>query len=434
MAGRRLVDAAKLFQASKSIAAKHINLRSQQLDVYTKTSSLAKAVKNQTDRVTLTAQAAIALAKRVNEEPPSYASGAASQAASYSHEKPAKTGAAEPPAKGELNIQQKEAEREPLPDGTILPGGVPLERDGTVTDTKPGGSVDETIREGRTQKSESGTQVEEGDGIQPVASAASTIPTPAKSTPLSADEARNLQRKYEAQIPSSDETIQSPARDGQAEGLSEGHDKDVFYLRSKESQPEPSSLPRTKIPKHTEDTQESVQEVKDGRLNQDVFYKTPAPGQTQPTGEEVPQKVAVPEQDQLPQGINTDVFRTKRVAEMLNPYTQKPKLDLHGAAKTPLDHTKLAEGRDQDTINARTSDQTTPSRPTESAPSTQKVTEEEMHDFASELAMDAQAPPSPVSEVRDLISISAVRYADRLTAGLRYPVKYLWNLIRRPMN
>ena len=69
MAGRRLIDAAKLFNASRSIVKQHINLRSQQLDVYSKTSILAKTVKNQTDRVTLTAKAAVALAERFNEPP-----------------------------------------------------------------------------------------------------------------------------------------------------------------------------------------------------------------------------------------------------------------------------------------------------------------------------------------------------------------------------
>jgi hypothetical protein len=66
------VDAAKLFQASKSIASKHITLRSQQFEAYQKTSTLAKTVKSQTDRVTLTAAAAIALYHRSNETAPSY--------------------------------------------------------------------------------------------------------------------------------------------------------------------------------------------------------------------------------------------------------------------------------------------------------------------------------------------------------------------------
>jgi aarF domain-containing kinase len=68
MAGRRLLDAAKLLHATRTVAKQHLALRSEQLDVYNKTSSLARAVKSQTDRVTLTAQAAIELAKRLNED------------------------------------------------------------------------------------------------------------------------------------------------------------------------------------------------------------------------------------------------------------------------------------------------------------------------------------------------------------------------------
>ncbi|KAK4502056.1 hypothetical protein PRZ48_007867 [Zasmidium cellare] len=72
MAGKRLIDAAKLFNAGTSVAKQHISLRKQQWDLFTNTSSLAKAVKGQTDRVTVTAKAAVELAKRFNEEAPSW--------------------------------------------------------------------------------------------------------------------------------------------------------------------------------------------------------------------------------------------------------------------------------------------------------------------------------------------------------------------------
>ena len=67
MAGKRLLDAAKLFNAARSVGKQHFVLRQEQWDVYSRTSSLAKAVKNQTDRVTVTANAAYELAKRFNE-------------------------------------------------------------------------------------------------------------------------------------------------------------------------------------------------------------------------------------------------------------------------------------------------------------------------------------------------------------------------------
>lgn len=70
MAGRRLLDAARLVNVGASVAKQHYRLRRQQWDVYSQTSSLVKAVKSQTDRVTVTVGAAIELAKRFNETNP----------------------------------------------------------------------------------------------------------------------------------------------------------------------------------------------------------------------------------------------------------------------------------------------------------------------------------------------------------------------------
>ncbi|KAK5722661.1 hypothetical protein LTR15_005893 [Elasticomyces elasticus] len=68
--GKRLLDAAALLSTSSSIAKQHFILRRQQWDVYTRTSSLAKAIKSQTDRVTVTAAAAAELARRFQETGP----------------------------------------------------------------------------------------------------------------------------------------------------------------------------------------------------------------------------------------------------------------------------------------------------------------------------------------------------------------------------
>ena len=414
MAGRRLVDVAKLFTASKAIAAKHIALRSQQLDVYTRTSSLAKAVKSQTDRVTLTAQAAIALAKRVNEEGPARRS-------DYEYQSRSREGTAESPAKNELNVRQKEAEHGPLPDGTIASDGVGLGRDGVNEDTFSERSTQVPPKK-PLEEDPSGTQQGVGGGIRPVASQASTIPNPFHRPHLSPDAARNLQRQYEKQIPASEEVIQPPPPTEKEASLTDGHDRDVFYVRSKEEPPEPSSLPRRKIPKHTENEQPSVVQIGDGKLNQDVFYATPKPTE-ESTVEPIPSTIAVPEQEQVPEGINTDVFRTKRVAKLLGAdrYAPKPHLNLQGAGNTPRDQTKLAEGHDQDTFNVRKSEQTAPSAPEQSQTRTPSTTEEEMRDLASELAKDAAAAPSEASQVRPSTSRGTSPYADVLTARHRSP-------------
>ncbi|KAJ5375494.1 hypothetical protein N7517_007500 [Penicillium concentricum] len=73
MSGKRLLDALQFLNVSKTVAAKHLAIRQHQLDVYTRTSSLTKGIKAQTEGLILTAQAAAALARRFDEpsQPPS---------------------------------------------------------------------------------------------------------------------------------------------------------------------------------------------------------------------------------------------------------------------------------------------------------------------------------------------------------------------------
>lgn len=66
MSGRRLLDALTFFNASRSVAGKHVVLRKQQLDVHLRTSSVTKGAKNQVDRAALAAQAASELAQKFN--------------------------------------------------------------------------------------------------------------------------------------------------------------------------------------------------------------------------------------------------------------------------------------------------------------------------------------------------------------------------------
>ncbi|KAF7591276.1 hypothetical protein BBP40_001785 [Aspergillus hancockii] len=71
MSGKRLLDAIQVLNVAKSVATKHLAVRQRQLDLFTRTSSLTKGIKEQADGLVLTAQAAAALAKRFNEPHPS---------------------------------------------------------------------------------------------------------------------------------------------------------------------------------------------------------------------------------------------------------------------------------------------------------------------------------------------------------------------------
>ncbi|KAH6622295.1 ABC1 family-domain-containing protein [Boeremia exigua] len=353
MAGRRFVDAAKLFQASKSIASKHITLRSQQLEAYQKTSTLAKAVKSQTDRVTLTAAAAIALYQRSNEAP------AHTKAA---HERPAATGsqytniprkttvetqapdhelreglrqdhhydrsaqatAAQPAPEQELDVEQAKAPRRTLPDGTIPSAGVTLGQGYKGQDT-------------------------------------------------------------EEPIPAHANDLQPSTKTPKIQDLLAGHDRDVFYTRSVESQSQSSAQPRSQIPLATTNKQGRDSHVEDGRLNQDVFYATPKPGQEREQSKG-PVQSAVPIEEDVPEGVNTDIFHSRRVARMLGQdrFSRKEHLGptaSKGTGRHPLD--------DRPIIQAPTR------APERAQPAT---TEQEMQDLASKLAKDAETQASAATE------------------------------------
>ena len=418
MAGRRFVDAAKLFQASKSIASKHVALRSQQFEAYQKTSTLAKAVKLQTDRVTLTAAAAIALYQRSNEAAPSYTKAAPERAtpASTQHadiprretverqapehgvreglkqdhhyDRSGQTTAAQPPPEQELDIEQAKALRRPLPDGTLPPRGVSLgQEEGQETFSER--PVAEAPK--NPLANEQTTRVRQGDeGIKPVESIESTIPLPRQPRGSSTDATES--------IPAHANDLQPLTKSSKIQSLLEGHDRDVFYTRSVESQSESSAQPRSQIPKQSADKQGSHSHVEEGRLNQDVFYATPKPGQQQ-----TPTQAAPPLDEDVPEGVNTDVFHSKRVARMLGQdrYSRKEHLGptiSRGTGRHPLDDRPIAQTEPSAKIqSSQPSQSPAPAHVTEQAqPST---TEEEMKDLATKLAKDAEAQAAVASEV-----------------------------------
>ena len=371
MAGKRLVDAAKLFNAAQGIAKQHLALRSKQFDVYSKTSTLAKAVKSQTDRVTVTAEAAYALSERLNQTGPNYASAFSTQpqsergdesvprrdsvggswsqdgirqgiAQDHHYEKQEGNATVEPVPQEELDVRQEKPARYPLQDGSIPPAGAQL-------DGPPSDSGKDTYAARGTPEPPKEPATTKADALHPVESGASTIPDPRRgettATPnLSSEDTRKSQRKAESQIP-------SIAADSQPQ-TTPVQNQDVFHARSKSASPELSSLPRTKLPKHTEDTQGSAEHVKDGQMNQDVYYSS----EGQQAQEQVPWQEAEPVQEVVPEGINTDVFHSPKISKLLGGQKSgdgQEGLRMKAASGTPADDTKLTEGKDQDSFYVR---------------------------------------------------------------------------------
>jgi aarF domain-containing kinase len=332
MAGKRLLDVAALFNASRGVAQRHVALRSRQLEAWGKTSNIAKAVKSQTDRVTETAKAASFLASRLNESAPSWtteASQSATEKPIPSRDSTEAEGTRTAPKEGleqdhiyersesnilsspvpteDLEVRQEKSDRYPLPDGTIPPANsnvnVP-KRDQDVFSERLPSLPKYPLKDGQN----------EDEGIRPVSFGTSTILDPSKDGKLlSSERAKKLQWQFEQHIPSQP----ADAEEGHSiDKLAQGHDEDTFYTPSKHSSPVLSSLPRVKIPKQTENTQSNDEHVKYDGINSDT-YSAPSTGESS-----IPAVQAVLEQEEVPEGINTDLFYSPRVAKMLGGRTQ----------------------------------------------------------------------------------------------------------------
>lgn len=313
MSGKRLLDLAALFNASRGVAQKHVALRARQLDVYNRTSTLAAAVRNQTVRVTETAKAARTLAERLNESKPAWAEEDVrdvkrEKEGTLAREDAERSGgqsAVNEPATDELEVRQEEAARDPLPDGTI-----PLE-ECTTKDTPTSNN---------TRK------------------------------PLSPIEARTIQRQAETQIPSRTADAVGQTIDP----LVAGHDEDSFYKKFGHTSPTLSSLPRVKIPKNSSDIQEGDSDLEAREINSESFYQARGTDR----GNEIPSIQVDLKQEETPEGINTEVFRSPRVAKLLGSSFQRQQngeLRLNAVQDTP--RSKVLQGRDQDTFNVTESSQ-----------------------------------------------------------------------------
>ena len=150
MSGRQLLDIAAIFKASRGVVSKHAALRRRQLDVYRKTSSLMKAINKQTNKPTTASSSGLALfTEEVNDTGSSTPakqndrSRLSTNVSTQEHiNTPQKSVETKPgvetdtsyersgqsniaPARHEswLKVQQKEAAKCPLPDGSIPPVG-----------------------------------------------------------------------------------------------------------------------------------------------------------------------------------------------------------------------------------------------------------------------------------------------------------------------
>ena len=423
MTGKRLLDAAVIIKASRGVASKHVALRKHQLDLYSKTSSIAKAVKSQTDRVTLTVKAASALTERFNEQGPGFSTSASSRETPTKDEpipsqnegargnvnlkqgelqdqfykrSPDNT-TAEPPPNSALNVKQEKAQGHPLPDGFVPPQStntsISTHDKEVFSELQQADPVKEPLEDlpGREQ------------GLRPTSSGRTSIPEPAGSQATqSADQPKISQWQAEKQIPLT-AAEPPPAAASKLDGregsesedpaISVSQEQDIFYTPPTSSGQVLSALPRVKLPRVTENAQESDGHVPDAQINQDVYYSSTPKDQEQPVAE----SQAVPEQEQLPEEAYSEIFHSPRIAKMMRGQPSQEStskgIQLTSAKSSPLKQSKTAEDNKQVDSRMRTATRdesqafSTPSETPTSLVSEQEA-EHDVQSLAADISKD----------------------------------------------
>ena len=191
--------------------------------------------------------------------------------------------------------------------------------------------------------------------------------------------ARELQREAENQIPSA--AAEGRGHDESSRHEQQSTDQDVFYDRRQPVSDVLSALPRVKIPKRTEDTQGSDGRVDDQAINADVYY---SPADEHKIRDQAPNAL---------EGINTDVFHSPRVAKMLDSDNVRGQreIELDPTQNPPVKPGRVADGKDEDSSNAISSESVSPQAPVD----------QDVRDLAAGISSDAES----VREVRGSITL-----------------------------
>jgi len=317
MSGKRILDAIALLRAIRNVAYNHFAIRLSQAELYSRTSSITKLL---AQRYPLTSSL---ISQRFSQsaydhnasdsiphEDKHARQASAQQEANIpqdQHNTRSEDNSAEPVPQGEdIKVEQANAKRYPLPDGTIPPDGSPIGEGRGDPESQSRRSVAENAQAPLDQSAEG--------SLRPASSGNSTIPTPT-TEPLSGQEARVAQRQSEDQIPA--RSAEPPS--GSGPEFSVEQEKDVYYQPPGQVKPVLSALPRMRVPKVENDVQGGDSHLpKD--MNADVYY----------SGAEQGQDTAEPTEEQLSQ-----LFHTPRAASLLgkkDKYMPGGKRSLHTSA------------------------------------------------------------------------------------------------------
>jgi aarF domain-containing kinase len=312
MSGKRILDAVALLSASRNIAVKHFEIRLAQADLYSKTSSIGKAIRSRTGRAAPSVYAAaqsfsnsasnasqgsqdtsipahesvtdLTSDAQENDEPMS----------DHHYERSSENTAIDPIPQEELHVEQEKAKRAPLPDGTIPPNDSPI-------NTSPGDPESFSKRPTMEVAPDPLGTGKPHQDPKVAASRQTSIPQPTTATTgLSSEQAKILQRQSESQIPAHPA---EPPPSTDEFGVEQ--EQDVFYQPPGTTSPVLSALPRIRVPKVEWDVQGGDPHVTGG-INPDVYYSGREPAAPTPVPEEEPTEEII-----------SQLFNSSKVSRML---------------------------------------------------------------------------------------------------------------------
>lgn len=312
MSGKRILDAVALLGASRKIAAKHFEIRLAQVDLYSKTSSLGKAIRNRTERAAPSVYASTQSfsnsashgAQRSQdqtiptqesvEDPKSSAGNDGEPMSDHHYNRSTENTSIDSMPQEGLHIEQEAAKRAPLPDGTIPPSDSPI-------NTSPGDPESFSRRPTTEVHQDPLKKANSQDSLKVASSHQNTIPVPGvASNGLSSEKAKLLQRQSESQIPSQPA---EPPESTSEFGVEQ--EQDVFYQPPGTTSPVLSALPRIRVPKVEWDVQGGDPHVTGG-INPDVYYSGREPAAPTPVLEGEPSEEVI-----------SQLFQSSKVSRML---------------------------------------------------------------------------------------------------------------------
>ena len=313
MAGKKVLDAITLLRVTRNIAAKHFEIRVAQADAYTKTSSLVKALRSQTaplaDAVVQNFRAAQSQlpVRAFSQDHRSFVKRSEGGQRSVedglnqdTHYEPPKQQAHNQSKQPDLEVEQKDAARYPLPDGTIPPEH--------TTSQSIAGDGESFSRTSRVEHSQRPLADQDHPGRPSLEVKSSRLSTrrnfETSRGSLSSEEKKILQRQSETQIPAQPAeppkpeayNVQNAAGDVAEFGVEQ--EQDVFFQPPDATSPVLSALPRIRVPKIEWDIQGGDPHVPNG-LNADVYYSGSS-------------SLSQPSEEMMAQ-----IFQSSRIARML---------------------------------------------------------------------------------------------------------------------